>query len=143
MDSPPTPQLLRRAYAHQRHLGGSFPPGSTLPGERDLAMQLGVTRPTLREAIQRLARDGWLTVQQGKATAVNNIWQDGGLNVLSGLVKHSEHLPPGFITHLLEVRLDLAPVSPVAPVVLAHQSSSTSHHFSEGDCEGGASPGPD
>lgn len=91
-------------------LDGDFPPGSSLPGERDLAVQLGVTRPTLREAIQRLARDGWLTVQQGKATAVNNIWQDGGLNVLSGLVRHSEHLPPGFITNLLEVRLHLAPV---------------------------------
>ena len=51
-------------------LDGTFPPGSTLPGERMLAVELGVTRPTLREAIQRLARDGWLTVRQGKATVV-------------------------------------------------------------------------
>lgn len=35
-------------------LDGEFPPGSALPGERVLAGQLGVTRPTLREAIQRL-----------------------------------------------------------------------------------------
>ncbi|HRQ37176.1 MAG TPA: fatty acid metabolism transcriptional regulator FadR [Chloroflexota bacterium] len=100
-------------------LDGNFPPGSNLPGERDLAVQLGVTRPTLREAIQRLARDGWLTVQQGKPTAVNNIWQDGGLNVLSGLVRHSEHLPPGFITNLLEVRLHLAPAYTARAVALA------------------------
>lgn len=90
-------------------LDGTFPPGATLPGERDLAAQLGVTRPTLREAIQRLARDGWLTVQQGKSTLVNDFWQDGGLNVLSALVQHSQHLPPNFVTHLLEVRLHLAP----------------------------------
>jgi GntR family negative regulator for fad regulon and positive regulator of fabA len=90
-------------------LDGAFPPGSTLPGERTLAVQLGVTRPTLREAIQRLTRDGWLTVQHGKSTQVNDIWHDGGLNVLSALVNYPDHLPPGFITSLLEVRLDLAP----------------------------------
>lgn len=90
-------------------IDGTFPPGSQLPGERTLAEQLGITRPTLREAIQRLARDGWLTVQQGKPTQVNDFWQDGGLNVLSGLVKHSEHLPPNFISQLLEIRLLLAP----------------------------------
>ncbi len=56
-------------------LDGEFPPGSVLPGERSLATQLGVTRPTLREAIQRLARDGWLTVAHGKPTVVNNFWQ--------------------------------------------------------------------
>lgn len=90
-------------------LDGTFAPGTTLPGERDLAEQLGVTRPTLREAIQRLARDGWFTVRQGKPTLVNNFWQDGGLNVLSGIVQHGRHLPPNFITQLLEVRLHLAP----------------------------------
>lgn len=90
-------------------LDGNFPPGSTLPGERTLAVELGVTRPTLREAIQRLTRDGWLTVQHGKATQVNDIWRDGGLNVLSALVHYPDHLPTGFITSLLEVRLNLAP----------------------------------
>lgn len=90
-------------------LQGEFPPGSQLPGERDLAVRLGVTRPTLREAIQRLARDGWLTVAQGKPTVVNNYWEEGGLNVLSHLVEHQTNLPPDFISRLLEVRLQLAP----------------------------------
>ena len=90
-------------------LDGTFPPGSALPGERTLAAELGVTRPTLREAIQRLARDGWFTVRQGKQTVVNNFWEDGGLNVLSALVQHGDELPPNFVVHLLEVRLQLAP----------------------------------
>ncbi len=90
-------------------LDGTFPPGSTLPGERTLAAELGVTRPTLREALQRLARDGWVNVHQGKATEVNNFWQDGGLNVLNALVQHGDHLPANFVTQLLEVRLNLAP----------------------------------
>lgn len=103
-------------------LNGTFPPGSSLPGERTLAAELGITRPTLREAIQRLTRDGWLTVQHGKPTLVNDIWRDGGLNVLSSLVQHSEHLPPGFITHLLELRLQLAPAYTRTAVARAEAS---------------------
>ncbi len=47
-------------------LEGAFPPNSTLPGERQLAEMLGVTRSTLREALQRLAANGWLEIQQGR-----------------------------------------------------------------------------
>jgi GntR family negative regulator for fad regulon and positive regulator of fabA len=90
-------------------LDGTYPPGSTLPGERDLAAQLGVTRPTLRETLQRLACEGWLTIQQGKPTRVNDFWREGGLNVLSALVRYSERLPADFVPHLLEVRLAMAP----------------------------------
>jgi len=101
------------AYAEQALvaaiLDGTYPPGSTLPGERDLAAQLGVTRPTLREALQRLGRDGWLAINQGKPTRVNDFWREGGLNVLSALVHSGRPLPPDFITQLLEVRLAMAP----------------------------------
>ncbi len=101
------------AYAEQALitaiLDGTYPPGSSLPGERDLAAQLGVTRPTLRETLQRLACDGWLTIQQGKATQVNDYWREGGLGVLGALVRYSQQLPPDFIPNLLEVRLVLAP----------------------------------
>ncbi|MDX1413038.1 MAG: fatty acid metabolism transcriptional regulator FadR [Candidatus Promineifilaceae bacterium] len=109
-------------------LDGTFPPGSTLPAERSLAAQLGVTRPTLREAIQRLARDGWLTVRQGKPTAVNDFWQEGGLNVLSALVHHSDHLPPNFVSQLLEVRMNLAPSYTYAAI--KNNASLVSEHLS-------------
>ncbi len=90
-------------------LNGDYPPGSILPAERELAVTLGVTRPTLRETLQRLGRDGWLTIQQGKPTRVNNYWQEGGLNVLNALVHYSEKLSPDFVPNLLQVRLLLAP----------------------------------
>ncbi len=106
-------------------LDGTFPPGSFLPGERTLAVELGVTRPTLREALQRLSRDGLVTVRQGKATVVNNFWQDGGLNVLNALVQHGEHLPVNFVTHLLEVRLNLAPAYTRAAVAHAPDEVAT------------------
>jgi GntR family transcriptional regulator, negative regulator for fad regulon and positive regulator of fabA len=90
-------------------LDGTYPPGSALPAERDLAGRLGVTRPTLRETLQRLARDGWLTIRQGKPTLVNDYWREGGLKVLEALVCYGNRLPADFVPHLLQVRLDLAP----------------------------------
>jgi GntR family transcriptional regulator len=39
---------------------GAYPPGSRLPGERDLAGSLGVSRSTLRLALGMLAEEGWL-----------------------------------------------------------------------------------
>lgn len=90
-------------------LDGTYPPGSILPGERELAAQLGITRPTLRETMQRLARDGWLTIQQGKSTRVNDFWREGGLNVLGALVRYGRRLPPNFVSDLLHVRLAMAP----------------------------------
>ncbi len=90
-------------------LSGHFAVNSTLPGERDLAARIGVTRPTLREALQRLARDGWLDIQQGKPTRVRDYWQEGNMGVLSILAQMPSQQTPDFVTHLLEVRVLLAP----------------------------------
>jgi GntR family negative regulator for fad regulon and positive regulator of fabA len=90
-------------------LNEDYPPGSVLPAERELASKLGVTRPTLRETLQRLERDGWLTIQQGKPTRVNDYWIEGGLNVLNALVQFTGKIPPDFVPNLLHVRLVLAP----------------------------------
>jgi GntR family transcriptional regulator len=40
---------------------GVYPAGSRLPGERELAPQVGVSRSTLRHALDRLAEEGWLS----------------------------------------------------------------------------------
>jgi GntR family negative regulator for fad regulon and positive regulator of fabA len=90
-------------------LDSHFSIGSTLPAERDLALQLGVTRPTLREALQRLARDGWLEIHQGRPTRVRDYWSEGNLGVLGAIARHSENLPPDFVPNLLFVRLLMAP----------------------------------
>ncbi len=107
-------------------LNGDYPAGSPLPAERELAVQLGVTRPTLREALQRLARDGWVTIHQGKPTVVNDIWREGGLNVLNGLVRYRRE-PDGFVPQLLEVRLAMAPAYTAAAV--SHDPASVLVHL--------------
>lgn len=43
-------------------------PGTALPPERDLALRLGVSRPTVRAAIEDLTRLGLLVRQQGRGT---------------------------------------------------------------------------
>jgi GntR family negative regulator for fad regulon and positive regulator of fabA len=90
-------------------LDGTYSPGSVLPGERELSQQLGITRPTLRETLQRMERDGWIIIRHGKYTVVNDYWHDGGLGVLNGLFRYGKKLPENFVTHLLEIRMNVAP----------------------------------
>ena len=86
-----------------------FPINSNLPPERELAVIIGVTRPTLREALQRLARDGWIDIHQGKSTRVRDFLKEGNLNVLSTLSNYQQFLPDDFVINLLQVRLLLSP----------------------------------
>jgi len=86
-----------------------YPVNSTLPGERDLASQLGVTRPTLRETLQRLERDGWVEISQGKPTRVRDYLKEGSLGVLKTIARYPDHFPQNFIPDLLTVRLAMAP----------------------------------
>jgi len=90
-------------------LEGFFPVNSYLPGERELADALGVTRPTLRETLQRMERDGWIEINHGKPTRVRDYWKEGSLGVLNALACHPNFLPDNFIPNLLTVRLAMAP----------------------------------
>lgn len=52
-------------------LEGSLKPGQKLPPERELAKQFEVSRPSLREAVQKLAAKGLLHSRQGGGTYVS------------------------------------------------------------------------
>lgn len=52
-------------------LDGSFKPGEKLPPERELAEKFEVSRPSLREAIQKLVAKGILFSRQGGGTYVS------------------------------------------------------------------------
>lgn len=49
---------------------GEFPPGSRLPGERDLAEKFNVSRVTIREAEIALEAQGWLSIRTGSGAYV-------------------------------------------------------------------------
>ncbi|WP_030620580.1 FadR/GntR family transcriptional regulator [Streptomyces sclerotialus] len=70
-DAPFTPVEPVRAYQRvaeqieERILSGELPPGSRLPGERDLVSQFGVGRSTVREALRVLQSAGLIRSRPG------------------------------------------------------------------------------
>jgi DNA-binding FadR family transcriptional regulator len=69
------PQRLYRQIAEQLRaaiLSGEFVVGARLPAERDLAKQLGVSRPSVREALIALEVEGWVEVRTGSGIYVLN-----------------------------------------------------------------------
>lgn len=70
-----SPARLADAIAEEleiRILEGSLKTGDRLPAERELAVELGVSRPSLREAIQKLVSKGFLTTRHGGGTFVTD-----------------------------------------------------------------------
>lgn len=72
-------------------LEGTLRPGEKLPPERELAKQFDVSRPSLREAVQRLEAKGLLLRRQGGGTFVKtNLWQSVSDPLTELLVAHPE-----------------------------------------------------
>lgn len=49
---------------------GEMPDGSMLPPEHEIALRLGVSRPTVRQAMAELVHDGVVTRERGRGTTV-------------------------------------------------------------------------
>ena len=67
------PQRLYRQIAEQLRVlisKGEFVVGARLPAERDLARQLGVSRPSVREALIALEVEAWVEVRMGSGVYV-------------------------------------------------------------------------
>lgn len=105
-----SPAGFAEEYIIESIWNNRFPPGTILPAERELSELIGVTRTTLREVLQRLARDGWLTIQHGKPTQVNNFWETSGLSILETLARLDHDSVPQLIDDLLSVRTNIATI---------------------------------
>ena len=81
-------------------LEGSLKPGQRLPSERELAKQFDVSRPSLREAVQKLVAKGLLNSRQGGGTFVSETLDSGYADPL--LTLFSSH--PEAQADLLEFR---------------------------------------
>ena len=67
------PTRLYRKIAEQLRAliaDGEFPVGTRLPAERDLAKQLGVSRPSVREALIAMEVAGWIDIRTGSGVYV-------------------------------------------------------------------------
>jgi len=105
-----SPAGFAEQYIVESIWNGGFPPGSILPAERELSELIGVTRTTLREVLQRLARDGWLTIKHGKPTKVNNFWETSSLNILETLAQLDQEGIPDLVDNLLSARTNISAI---------------------------------
>lgn len=79
---------------------GGLKAGDRLPAERQLAERLGVSRPSLREAIQKLISKGLLCSRPGGGTYVKNPREPGFADPLISLFREN----PEYRFDVLEIR---------------------------------------
>ncbi len=72
-------ELLRKQIVE-----GVYPEGSLLPSENELCLVHEVTRPTVRQALTRLAAEGYIIKHQGKGSFVKALPKGIGILSLQG-----------------------------------------------------------
>jgi len=88
---------------------GDLAAGERLPSERRLAEVLGVSRPAVREALQRLSYAGYVDVRQGDTTTVRDFRRHGGLDLLPRLLVSGGRLDLAVARSILEARAYVGP----------------------------------
>ena len=88
---------------------GEIGAGQPLPSERRLAEVLGVSRPAVREALQRMAATRLVEVRHGGATTVRDFKRNAGLDLLPRLLVRKGELDPEVARSVLEARLAVGP----------------------------------
>lgn len=87
-------------------LSGKLATGQKLPSERELALQLGVSRPVVHEGLVDLAAKGLVSMRPRVGTVVNDFRKEGSLSLLTSLVNyHQGRLDSGLLSSLLEMRM--------------------------------------
>src|SRR5215475_2180402 len=85
-------------------VGGAYPSGTRLPAERELARQLGASRPTLREALRRLGEWNLVEPRRGSGIVVRP-YRDWTLEVMAAYARYGKPEPgqPNIAQILLDV----------------------------------------
>ncbi|MBK8438232.1 MAG: FadR family transcriptional regulator [Rhodobacter sp.] len=94
------PEARLRAYITE----GGFPAGARLPPERQLTEDLGMSRATVRKALDALERDGLIWRHVGKGTFVSDA--DTPRAPSSAMVELGRHLTP---FRMMRARLAIEP----------------------------------
>jgi DNA-binding FadR family transcriptional regulator len=90
-------------------VSGALGPGEALPGERRLAEVLGVSRPAVREALQRMAQTRLVEVRHGGATTVRDFRRHAGLDLLPSLLVRGGSVDVAVVRSVVEARLLIGP----------------------------------
>ena len=90
----------------QSILKGALKPGDQLPAERELALQFGVSRTAVREAVKALREKGLVEAYSGRGTFVTDGRSQAIRQSLDLMAKIGQ--PDGYV-HLAEMRAILEP----------------------------------
>lgn len=87
-------------------LSGKLSIGQKLPSERDLALQLGVSRPVVHEGLVDLASKGLITMKPRFGATVNDYRKHGSPEILESLFNyHNGALEPNILEGILSMRI--------------------------------------
>ncbi len=89
-------------------LDGSYPPGSKLPSEQELADDYGVSRNVIREALKRLQERGLVYIRTGSGTYISQPTTKPVSDALHRLLLYSNNSVS--IAHFYEIRRMIEPV---------------------------------
>jgi len=91
-------------------LSGKIKIGQKLPSERELALQLTVSRPVVHEGLVELASRGLVCLKPRFGATVNDYRKEGSITLLTSLIQYQKGmLEPGLMESLLQMRLFLEP----------------------------------
>jgi fatty acid metabolism transcriptional regulator FadR len=106
-------ESLKDVFVHRFEeliLSGRFKIGQKLPSERELALQLGVSRPVVHEGLVELAARGLVSIKPRVGALVNDYRKEGSITLLSSLIQYQKGmLEPALLESLLQMRLLMEP----------------------------------
>lgn len=82
-----------------------LPEGTRFPAERDVALHLGISRMTVRQALSRLATDGLITTRRGGGTFVTRRRLFGSVNLLGSFSGEARAQGRAPTTRLIDAEL--------------------------------------
>jgi DNA-binding FadR family transcriptional regulator len=104
LQSPSLPEVFIARF-EELILSGRLAIGERLPSERELAVQLGVSRPVVHQGLVELAARGLVTLKPRVGAVVSDYRRHGSLTLLSSLLTHrGSDLDPALLDSLLAMR---------------------------------------
>jgi GntR family transcriptional regulator, transcriptional repressor for pyruvate dehydrogenase complex len=86
-------------------LSGRLSMGQKLPSERELALQLGVSRPVVHEGLVDLATKGLVSMKPRAGAVVNDFRREGSITLLNSLLSyHQGKISPEILEGMIEMR---------------------------------------
>ncbi len=110
-------------YIREMVESGQYQPGQQLPPEADFARQLGISRPTLREALHSLEQEGVIVCRHGVGTFISPTYGrrlESGLEILESIERIASRI--GLITTMGEAEIEERPATSLELIELGLES---------------------